>query len=237
MLGQRLSKAKASAMAPASAADVPLPVTKAARLEAEPAGGRGEQEDLAWLTHPAVLEAKVEFLQACLKLEVFSDADDEVEELFQRLASWTEFEHLFIGRLVGLANTRAEKASNREELLAEMARSAETLETKFDGLHKVAARVAAEMDGAAREATYARNDVALGVPAPLPSPQESSSGGAAQRAVPRSGTYATGSSGAAQPAGPRGDAKCPLRSGTCWCTAAQRAEEDAAMRPLPAGSL
>jgi hypothetical protein len=195
-----------------------------------------EQEDVAWLRHPDVDRAKVEFSQACMKLQVFSDAQDEVEGLFQGLASWTEFRGLYV-RILVLANARAKAASNSAELLGEVESSAETLHKKFLSLQKVTARVAGKMYGAAGEATYARNDVALGVPAPLPSPQESSSGGAAQRAVPRSGTYATGSSGAAQPAGPRGDAKCPLRSGTCWCTAAQRAEEDAAMRPLPAGSL
>jgi hypothetical protein len=106
-----------------------------------------EQEDLAWLTHPDVVEAKVKFSQACMKLKVFSDAQHEVERLFQRLASWTEFKGLFV-HIMGLAHARAEAASNSAELLGEVQRSSETLQLKFRGMQKVAARVAAEMQAA-----------------------------------------------------------------------------------------
>jgi hypothetical protein len=95
--------------------------------------------------------------------------------LFQRLRGWSDFKSIFM-RMVGLAHARADAHANSAELHSEVERAAGVLQVRFQGLQKVAARVASELERGEGWHSFGRHDASglpargLALPLPMASP-------------------------------------------------------------------
>ena len=99
-------------------------------------------EDVKWLTHPALVEAAIDFQKSLMTVAGLCDESAKIEGLFQKLSRWSERRPLLM-ELQGLIKSRKKAFQHSAETFQMLQKAEIELELRFEGLMKKAAEVLA----------------------------------------------------------------------------------------------